>query len=370
MLKPFCNVADQAQCRFLGLPSPVNRFRRRYAVVPCSRPMNKPTAPVQVQAVVSDQGSPARLESGPCSLADRLRLGTLTEDGLSYKEKFIVRCYEVGINKTATVETIANLLQEVGCNHAQSVGFSTDGFATTTTMRKLHLIWVTARMHIEIYKYPAWSDVVEIETWCQSEGRIGTRRDWILKDYATGEVIGRATSKWVMMNQDTRRLQKVSDDVREEYLVFCPRELRLAFPEENSSSSRKISKLEDPAQYSRLGLIPRRADLDMNQHVNNVTYIGWLLESMPQDVIDTHELQTITLDYRRECQQDDVVDSLTSAEPFEDAEPVSKLQGTNGSPAITGDKEDNHQFLHLLRLSGDGSEINRGRSVWRKKPAR
>lgn len=48
------------------------------------------------------------------------------------------------------------VLQEVGCNHAQSVGFSTDGFATTTTMRKLHLIWVTARMHIEIYKYPAW----------------------------------------------------------------------------------------------------------------------------------------------------------------------------------------------------------------------
>lgn len=45
------------------------------------------------------------------SLADRLRLGTLAEDGLSYKEKFIVRCYEVGINKTATVETIANLLQ-------------------------------------------------------------------------------------------------------------------------------------------------------------------------------------------------------------------------------------------------------------------
>lgn len=47
-------------------------------------------------------------------------------------------------------------MQEVGCNHAQSVGFSTDGFATTTTMRKLGLIWVTNRMHIEIYKYPAW----------------------------------------------------------------------------------------------------------------------------------------------------------------------------------------------------------------------
>jgi len=52
---------------------------------------------------------------------------------------------------------------------------------------------VTNRMHIEIYKYPAWGDVVEIETWCQEDGRIGTRRDWILEDLANGEVIGRAT---------------------------------------------------------------------------------------------------------------------------------------------------------------------------------
>lgn len=36
-------------------------------------------------------------------------------------------------------------------------------------------------------------DVIEIEAWVQGEGRIGTRLDWILKDYANGEVIGRAT---------------------------------------------------------------------------------------------------------------------------------------------------------------------------------
>ncbi|XP_007049712.2 PREDICTED: oleoyl-acyl carrier protein thioesterase 1, chloroplastic [Theobroma cacao] len=369
-----CNVTDQrqalAQCRFLAPPAPFS-FRWRTPVVVSCSPSSRPNlSPLQVVLSGQQQAGMELVESGSGSLADRLRLGSLTEDGLSYKEKFIVRCYEVGINKTATVETIANLLQEVGCNHAQSVGYSTDGFATTRTMRKLHLIWVTARMHIEIYKYPAWSDVIEIETWCQSEGRIGTRRDWILKDFGTGEVIGRATSKWVMMNQDTRRLQKVSDDVREEYLVFCPRELRLAFPEENNNSLKKIAKLDDSFQYSRLGLMPRRADLDMNQHVNNVTYIGWVLESMPQEIIDTHELQTITLDYRRECQQDDVVDSLTSPEQVEGTEKVSAIHGTNGSAAAREDKQDCRQFLHLLRLSSDGQEINRGRTEWRKKPAR
>ncbi|KAL2488205.1 Oleoyl-acyl carrier protein thioesterase 2 [Forsythia ovata] len=322
----------------------------------------------RVLAVATGEAKTKQQESShEPTLADRLRLGSLAEDGLSYKESFIVRCYEVGINKTATVETIANLLQEVGCNHAQSVGFSTDGFATTLTMRKLHLIWVTARMHIEIYKYPAWSDVLEIETWCQSEGRIGTRRDWILKDYATSEVIGRATSKWVMMNQDTRRLQKVTDDVRDEYLIYCPKTPRLAFPEENNASLKKIAKLDDRVQYSKLGLVPRRNDLDMNQHVNNVTYIGWVLESMPQEIINTHELQTITLDYRRECQQDDVVDSLTSPEFVDDA--ILELEGTNGSATAAKDENECLQFLHLLRLS-DGPEINRGRTEWRKKPAK
>lgn len=69
----------------------------------------------QVSGVEAAAGTPAAraaVEGGErTSLAERLRLGSLLEDGLSYKESFIVRCYEVGINKTATVETIANLLQ-------------------------------------------------------------------------------------------------------------------------------------------------------------------------------------------------------------------------------------------------------------------
>ncbi|KAK9138360.1 hypothetical protein Sjap_008954 [Stephania japonica] len=361
MLLKSCNAGfvlhSSSKATTLLPKSPFSARRVSFSSPPCVR--------ASVDLAVATDRAPGTVGAG-ASLADRLRHGSLVEDGLSFKELFIVRCYEVGINRTATVETIANLMQEVACNHAQSVGFSTDGFATTTTMRKMHLIWVTSRMHIEVYKYPAWGDVVEIETWCQAEGRIGTRRDWIIKDVSTGNVIGRATSKWVMMNQDTRRLQKVSDEVKEEYLVFCPRTPRLAFPEEDNSSLKKIPKLEDPAQYSKLGLVPRRADLDMNQHVNNVTYIGWVLESIPQEIIDSHELEKITLDYRRECQHDDIVDSLASPE-LEDAEAVSLQEGANGSASSMKLGVNSRQFSHFLRLSRDGLEMNRGRTEWRRK---
>ncbi|KAH0942453.1 hypothetical protein HID58_002090 [Brassica napus] len=186
---------------------------------------------------------------------------------------------------------------------------------------------VTSRMHIEIYRYPAWGDVVEIETWCQSEGRIGTRRDWILKDIANAEVTGRAT-----------RFPSHHFLLSPLHLMFCPKEPRLAFPEEeNNRSLKKIPTLEDLAKYSIIGLKPRRADLDMNHHVNNFTYIGWILE--------------VSAIIRRECQQDDVVDSLTTSK--------------NGSATSGTQSHNDSQFL-----SGDGQEINCGTTLWRKKPSR
>lgn len=64
------------------------------------------TKEMEVAHVTDSEG--ARDEQ---TLGEMLRLGSLLEDGLSYKESFVIRCYEVGVNKTATVETIANLLQ-------------------------------------------------------------------------------------------------------------------------------------------------------------------------------------------------------------------------------------------------------------------
>eukprot|EP00249_Psilotum_nudum_P006118 c19470_g1_i1 orf=414-1751(-) len=321
----------------------------------------------------SVQGSAGR------ALADQLRLGGLDRLGHSYSEKFVIRCYEVGMNRTASIETIANLLQEAACNHVQSVGFSTDGFATTPSMKRLRLIWVTTRMHIEVDEYPAWGDVVKIETWCQCEGKVGTRRDWLLTNAASGKIIGRATSMWVMMNQDTRRLARITDDIRSEYMIYCPDPPRWSFPKESNRSLKKIPELEDPAQFIKSYLMARRGDLDMNQHVNNVTYIGWILESMTQKIIETHQLYRITLDYRRECKDDDVVESIASLESLHEMYGYENCSATSSITAAVNGRGvlpspnttvNGMEFLHMLRLAGSGIEISRGRTEWKRKPER
>lgn len=308
-----------------------------------------------------------------------LQMGKLVDGGMVFREKFMIRCYEVGVNRTASIESIANLLQEIGCNHAQSVGFSNDGFATTPLMRKKRLIWVTTRMHIEMDRYPVWGDVVEIDTWFQGEGNIVSRRDWIIKMASTGEVIGRGTSTWVTMNQDTRRLSKVPEDVQAEYMQHCPSPPRYALPSEPSA---KIPKLEDPVHVVS-HLRPRRNDLDMNQHVNNVTYIGWMLESIPAEVLKVAELSKITLEYRREVSGGEIVESMASPEAISRTEEEAAAQqeassaSQNGAvlasaapPAVTtaaASGAEDQLFVHLLRLQDDGKEVNRGRTQWRTK---
>ncbi|KAJ4969215.1 hypothetical protein NE237_015916 [Protea cynaroides] len=366
-----CHVPDQlrslTQCRSIASPKALNRHRT--SVVPiCSSATPSSSLSVSQVSELAVSERPYSSTNESATLPNPLRLGTLTDNGRSYKEKFIVRIYEVGSNKTATIEAIANLMQEAACNQMNNLGFSTNGMGTTNNMRKLHIIWVTTRMHIEVYKYPAWGDMVEIETWFEAR-RLGARRDFILKD-ATGTVIGRASSKWVAMNTDTRRLQKVHDDVLEEIKDFSPRTPRFAFPKEDNSLQKKIPRLEEPAQYSKLGLMARRANLDMNQHVNNVTYIGWLLESLPQELIDTHELRKVTLDYRQECRHDHVVDSFTSMELMDDAEAIPEFNGTNGSATQRKNVEDSSRFLHFVKFSDGGREINRGCSEWIRKSTR
>ncbi|KAG5567275.1 hypothetical protein RHGRI_002734 [Rhododendron griersonianum] len=180
-----CNAAlIRKECRLLGASRLTISIRRRNDAVSCEAADSSSwTAPIVAETKEKDAGGGVGK-----SAADRLRQGSLTEDGLSYKEKFIVRCYEWG--------TVMVPLATHSC---------------------------------EAYVVRHMSDVVEVESWFESKGEIGIRRDWILKDYATHEVLGRATSKYVMMNQHTRRLEKVSDDVRKEYLGFCPREPRPGF---------------------------------------------------------------------------------------------------------------------------------------------
>ncbi|CAN6902673.1 unnamed protein product [Brassica oleracea var. botrytis] len=280
-------------------------------------------------------------------IMDPFGLGRIVQDGLVFRQNFSIRSYEIGADRSASIETVMNHLQETALNHVKSAGLLENGFGSTPEMFKKNLIWVVARMQVVVDKYPTWGDVVEVDTWVSQSGKNGMRRDWLVRDCNTGEIVTRASSLWVMMNKLTRRLSKIPEEVRgeiEPYFVNSDPVI--------AEDSRKLTKLDDKtADYVRSGLTPSWSDLDVNQHVNNVKYIGWILESAPAGMLESQKLKSMTLEYRRECGRDSVLQSLTAVSGCD----VGNL-GTAGEV----------ECQHLLRLQ-DGAEVVRGRTEWSSK---
>lgn len=77
-----------------------------------------------------------------------------------------------------------------------------------------------------------------------------------------------------------------------------------------------------------------------------------MLQSAPLSILESHELSAMTLEYRRECGRDSVLQSLTA------------VSGTGADNLECG----NVECQHLLRLEG-GAEIVKGRTEWRPKHA-
>lgn len=52
-------------------------------------------------------------------LVNPFRQGVIIEEGVRYGHTVVIRSYEVGADKTGTVEGILNLLQETALNHVR-----------------------------------------------------------------------------------------------------------------------------------------------------------------------------------------------------------------------------------------------------------
>uniref|UniRef100_A0A0E0C2F6 Acyl-[acyl-carrier-protein] hydrolase n=1 Tax=Oryza meridionalis TaxID=40149 RepID=A0A0E0C2F6_9ORYZ len=289
---------------------------------------------------------------------DPFRQAVIVEGGVRYRQTVVVRSYEVGPDRTATLETVLNLLQETALNHVWMSGLLGDGFGATHAMITNNLIWVVSRMHVQVDHYPIWGEVLEIDTWVGSSGKNGMRRDWLVRGRSSGAIFVRATSTWVMMNKVTRRLSKMPKEVRDEISPWFID--RHAIDEE---ATEKIIKLDTNATYVDSDLKPKRSDLDMNHHVNNVKYVRWMLETLPDQFLQQHQLSSIILEYRKECGSSDVVQSI--CQPDEDTimpgENVSIVMGPslsqeiiNGHHSLAGALQQwPTKYTHLLQLKAN-----------------
>lgn len=104
------------------------------------------------------------------------------------------------------------------------------------------------------------------------------------------------------------------------------------------------------------------------------------LQTIPDEHLETHQLSSIILEYRRECGSSDIVQSLCQPDENwtndEEGHYMNLMNGFNLASEILEGRGlsgflDNTptRYTHLLQIKGEKKkeEIVRGRTTWRKR---
>lgn len=185
-----------------------------------------------------------------------------------WREEFKIHSYEIGPSGYATPQALCRFMQDAASNHADDLGVSSENSANGG------LMWVLGQLSLAMDVYPKWHESVVIETWPVKDERVGVRgqRDFRLRD-AKGNDIGRASTIWLLLNQETRRPTRIPRDLNARGSEGLPNSPLQAV---------KASEIEEAgAAEEKLEFKIRGSDIDWNMHVNNVCYVDWALETVP-----------------------------------------------------------------------------------------
>ncbi|MEM0963003.1 MAG: acyl-ACP thioesterase domain-containing protein [Bacteroidota bacterium] len=214
---------------------------------------------------------------------------------LIWHQPFTVRAYEVGPDEHASVLTIADYFQESAGEHASAAGVESfalpDGTGT----------WVLSRLHLQIARRPAMRQRVTVETWPSGRDGLRALREYRLLDQ-DGHVLALGTSVWFVLHVERRRPVRLPDQLAR-FQSDDPERV-LPLPAEPVAP--------DTVDHSASFRV-RRSDLDRVGHANNVRFVEWTLEGLP----DHSGLAGIDLVYKAEASAGD--DVVSEAGPLVDS---------------------------------------------------
>lgn len=242
-----------------------------------------------------------------------------------YSEWFTIYAFQEGQNGTATVQSLNEYMQEAAGNHAASLGVSIDRLGDEG------LAWVLARMRVVPALLPVVHERIQVETWPVGVEGLQFRRDFILRR-EDGSELARAVSHWVIVSLATRKIVRIPAFVAEIALdnaTTAMEDVRQRLPEVDEV-------------FEAISFRARLSDVDRNRHVNNVRYMEWVMESVPEDIRSRMHLEDLDLTFRAESYWNDVA--------------VVRTMPVGGDEGV---------FFHSLVRQGDGKELVRARSVWR-----
>lgn len=198
---------------------------------------------------------------------------------------------DIGKNNLIKNETILEILENVGGEHSNKVGYG------ALDIDKTGLSWILLDWKVQVIKRPIYSEELKIKTWGRYFQKAYTYRDFEVYD-SKGNLAIIATSKWAMMDLEKRSIARLNDEIKK---VYEPEEVRV-FEEET------LDKPFIPENFTNeFSYTVGRKDIDLNNHMHNIYYMNLAYEAFPEEVYQNMPYDNFRITYKKEIAIGDTV---------------------------------------------------------------
>lgn len=199
-----------------------------------------------------------------------------------FDRRYQLNYFDFDKNYKLKPTTMMNFLQDISTIHFQTM---------TETISKdvLPGLWVIVEWQITFEQMPKNSGDVIVRTEPTYFRKFIAYRRYEIFDNE-GQKIGSGVSKWAYIDPESRKQVNIPKVLNEVFGVdeHAEKPSKLAF---QNIDTDVIEKLNRTAVYT---------DIDINKHVNNVTYIRWALDALDSEFLDPLQLVELKVAFKKE----------------------------------------------------------------------
>jgi acyl-ACP thioesterase len=185
-----------------------------------------------------------------------------------FENVFGVPYYGFDQNGRLKPEILPEFFQEIAARHASAVGIGVEN------LLERGMTWVLRRYRINVRDCRPGRDI-NVKTWFEPQRNLMSVR--VFEAFSPdGVSVADAWSAWIVL--DLKKMRPVRLD------RALPQEYFSAADSTGEPIDDKLPAMDGGCDYESIFDV-RRGELDLNGHANHTAYLGWALESIPDDVI-------------------------------------------------------------------------------------
>lgn len=173
------------------------------------------------------------------------------------------------------------LMQEAAVVHSSKSGYS------VMDVDRTRVAWMLAQWRVRMTGAACWNDPLKVMTWPRTMEKVTSDRCFRIttKD---GVEIAVGDSRWLLVNVDTGRAIRIPAEVAGAYDL-----------EPEDVFDTPLKRLPRDVGVETFSCRVMRRDIDTNNHVNNLVYLDYACEALPEGV-RLEDYREVEVQYHRQ----------------------------------------------------------------------